>query len=270
MPMADKALTDARYDVIIFKELEEGTPLYLSDDPYYATRSKSEGEADLERLANSPIKEEGGWFFSHYDEEWYNLRTSSQVVAGEEGDEHGIEATLLAISAQEAGHKVTLYHIHPQCGIDEYINDFKRHLAKPKVKQFMRERDISEQESRRLCKAQSAFMVAMPSEADLDSFAYYMNLTGTSCELDFKIISPLGVTTVFVNPWHPELRKAIDSFVDFAKRQLYLPWKGGESVLKIMDEDTGENPLGISISIMDAIAVDIDIFPDYTPGESDE
>ena len=249
----ETAIEDKR---IVFKESEQDT-LHLSDEPYYMKRSSADGEKDLVQLANSDIREEGCWLFSHDRSEWYNLRMSHPTE--ESSRFTGILAKIRPVNIKTMGDRLTMYHIHSRNSTDEQFrilwdNVYIQEGLPGKTKDYI---DLQ----RRLCHAQTDFVIALPSEEDIRTFLGALAVAGDS-ELDFKIESPLGITTVTINTHHPMLEAAVNSFPAFRKRQGALPMRAGKALLHSLDQVCEGQQLHIKIP-MDAIHISIDVNTHY-------
>lgn len=263
--MTDNPATEEETIEVWFNELEEGTPLYLSDEPYHVTRTCADGESDLELLASSDVQEEGGWMFSHDQSVWYNLRIGTSLER-EDDRITEVSAEFSIISPSSVGERVTIYHIHPRLCVDEHFHDlWKEPTVESHISQVFPSEYVEEQ--KRICQAQCGFMAALPTPDDIEAFQLIQSIYG-DCEVDYKIVSQLGITTITLDTEHPDFEHAVDEYAGFKEYQPFPPWETGESIVKMLDQNYENKPISIDFTIGDAISISIQVAKDYQAGKS--
>src|SRR3989344_59038 len=176
---------------------DEELHLTLSTEPYILRGSRAAGERDLAALAEEG-GEEGVWLYSADQGLWFNLTQES------EAEDARMRVAFPDVDISCLGRRLTLYHTHPRAFAERLFEEewtiFRGSGSFPEEGQMQ---DAYAKGIRKYCLEQ----MALPSVDDVMSFAEIRGAYPES-ELDFRIVSPVGVTRARVIP-EPEMLASV-------------------------------------------------------------
>lgn len=204
--------------------------LYLADRPYAMGKPREEGESDLVLLAQSDVKEEGAWAFAEDAQVWRNIR--KQASSSVRGQSLETKADTLFFDMAQLGKRVSLYHIHPQYCIDYQAELLWKQMLSEGAGEMPQEK---QDELKGTCRSVGVVSAILPSYLDVGAAVRHLEVSG-ECDIDFKIVSPLYITTFTLDRTHPDFGSVMERYTALSGRMLELIAKEGGRIVDAVNE----------------------------------
>jgi hypothetical protein len=197
----------AKAGIVYFTEPWFRRKLHLSNSPYMIKKDKEQGEKELTDLVNSANRE-GAWVYSHDDSYWYNIGYSTFRTKQTEERGSSLGVMTYSMDFSQLGNQVTHYHIHPFC-MEREISD--------SLILGGRSQGIDEKDGKRwnglneFARTLAAVRASFPMNKDVETYLDTLR-DNPNCQIDFKVVSSHGITTVNIDPTKDTLSNILQRY----------------------------------------------------------
>lgn len=185
--------------------VDDGTPIISTT---FIEKDRAAMEHDLEHLADT-AQEEAIYLFDIDRKYWFNIRLVEGLVEEDTESRYSASAAGLGIHFDLFGRNLSHYHTHPSFVIDNSLEDFEadRDSWSGYSQLGKSDKRIYDEWFRKISWIGHTF----PSVGDIRAFVRMTN-DSPDCNIDFRVISPIGMAVIELEGKNLRQQKVRDSY----------------------------------------------------------